>query len=109
VGAKVKTWTKQRDDELRALSDKDLSGAQIGEILGVSRNTICGRKFRLGIRCAKPPKHFSEKDVSTLIRMRRAGKTALQIATTLKRSESSIYWKAHVLGITRRYSPRIAA
>lgn len=99
------TWTSERDAELLILFDSGLSGAQIAEIFGVTRNAVCGRKWRLGLRGGQSVSNpFSKKDVSTLIKMRRAGRQAAEIAKVLKRSEAAIYWKAHKLGITRSYS-----
>lgn len=43
------TWTPERDAELKRLRAEGVSVSKIGEALGVSRNAIAGRLFRLGL------------------------------------------------------------
>ena len=55
-------WTEEQDAELTRLVGENLSAAQIGARLGVSRNAVIGRLGRIGValphkRMAKPNVH----------------------------------------------------
>lgn len=45
-------WTCDKINALTALWPSDLSAAQIGATIGVSKHAVCGKAFRLGL----PPK-----------------------------------------------------
>lgn len=97
-------WTEKHDASLRAWFGAGLSAGQIAEVLGITRNMVCGRKFRLGIcnpeKVAKP---FSDDDIATIIAMREQKIPNGKIAKSLRRSEASIAIKASKMGITRPY------
>ena len=48
-------WTEDRLAKLRELWDKKLSITKIGEELGVSRNAVAGKAFRLGLEKRQSP------------------------------------------------------
>lgn len=44
------TWTEEEITQLRKLAREGLSGAQIAERFGITRNAILGKCHRLGIK-----------------------------------------------------------
>lgn len=100
--ADIMNWTAAKDDYLREGFKAGLSAAQIAEQMKLSRNAVCGRKFRLGIRgiSGRP---YTDDEIAMLRQMYAARRPAMEIAGTLGRSEAAIYVKASYLGITRGY------
>jgi GcrA cell cycle regulator len=49
------TWTRERVEQLRSLTEAGLSCAQIARKLGVSRNAVIGKLNRLGISRGRTP------------------------------------------------------
>lgn len=101
------SWTRQADKSLVEWTHDGLSASQIAEKLGLTRNAVCGRRFRLGIRGeGQVSSHFSKDDVEKIASMRRQGKTAGEIGRALGRSEGSIYVKISKMGLARKYTKR---
>jgi DNA-binding CsgD family transcriptional regulator len=92
----VKKWGQDQNNRLRALSASGMTGSQIAEELGVTRNAVLGRKLRMGISspwnsCRSPlGRGFSEDDLATIISMCREGKAASEIGLALNRTSHSI-------------------
>jgi GcrA cell cycle regulator len=49
------TWTPERVEQLKILTDAGLSCAQVARRLGVSRNAVIGKLNRLGLSRGRPP------------------------------------------------------
>ena len=49
------TWTRERVEQLKSLTDAGLSCAQIARRLGVSRNAVIGKLNRLGLSRGRVP------------------------------------------------------
>ncbi len=43
-------WTDEQKDELKVLFNKGLTLGEISDILKISRNTVAGQCYRLGLR-----------------------------------------------------------
>ncbi len=68
------TWTRERVEQLKILTEEGLSCAQIGRRLGVSRNAVIGKLNRLGLsRGRKPAAPRAPSALSTTSRLRRPG------------------------------------
>lgn len=48
-------WTSDMDDQLVRLLEQKLSARKIGEIMGVSRNSVIGRAHRIGAQLQPQP------------------------------------------------------
>jgi hypothetical protein len=98
-------WTAERDLILIKGSEAGLSASDLAEQMGVTRNTICGRKYRLGILGGSPSgggtNLYADEEIATLREMRAAGKPFIEIADCLGRSEGALGVKAHRMGIAR--------
>lgn len=44
------TWSDERAEQLEKLWDAQLSAGEIAKIMGVTRNTICGKIHRMGLK-----------------------------------------------------------
>ena len=42
-------WSQEQTDELKRLHELHYSAGKIAELIGVSRNSVCGKKWRLGL------------------------------------------------------------
>jgi hypothetical protein len=47
-------WTDEKDAALREWTRDGVSAAEQAKRLGVSRNAVLGRRFRMGLRCGEP-------------------------------------------------------
>lgn len=95
-------WTEKQDANLRAWSGAGLSAGKIAKTLGVTRNTVCGRKFRLGICTPEnAPRPYSDKEKGKIISMREHRRTYREIAESLGRTEGAIQKTAFYMGLSQ--------
>jgi hypothetical protein len=96
-------WTAARDKELLAHFKRSGSAGELAEKWGVSRNTICGRKFRLGIRGGKieMSRPMTDHEIATIVAMRRDGKKVREIAVAINRPAQSIFNRLSDMGLVR--------
>ncbi len=64
-------WTPEMDDAIATRFEAGLSARAIGEKLGITRNAVLGRKFRLGL-CG--PKRKAKLKASGLLALGRAAR-----------------------------------
>ena len=50
------TWTDKNIELMRTMAASNISSGRIADILGVTRNTVCGKAHRLGILLKSKPK-----------------------------------------------------
>ena len=59
-------WTPERTATLMALWGEDLSTAEIGRRLGITKNAVIGKAHRLGLPYRRPPAPPKEKPANVL-------------------------------------------
>ncbi len=73
-------WTEDRVEELKKLWEQEISTAEIGKILGVTKNSVVGKAHRLGLEKRQSPIKRKEgttktttkkKEVITILNLKR--------------------------------------
>jgi len=88
-------WTPDIDAKIRSLSEQGWTALQIADLLGVTRNAVCGRKFRLGIKSGKPGKPFSDNERAIIFALHREGLTYREIGERVGRATMSVWHVAN--------------
>jgi hypothetical protein len=101
--SKTFEWTDARDRALRMHFMRSGSAGELATKWGVSRNTICGRKFRLGIQGGKieMSRPMTDHEIATIVAMRRDGKKVREIAVAINRPAQSIFNRLSDMGLVR--------
>lgn len=58
----MSAWTPERDQALRDLADAGLTSGEIARNIGMSRNAVMGKLWRLGIRKGPPSVSMEERE-----------------------------------------------
>lgn len=109
-------WTEARVATLRRLAAEGLTGAEIAERLGVTRNTALGKLARLGVKLARPwGAHVAPDQVARMAwpaevdaAFRAAvaeGASARALAERFDCAESAVRSRAALLGLSLRLVP----
>ena len=61
----MSTWTPERIAEVTRLWDEGLTTAEIGKVIGVSKNAVVGKAHRLGLPARPSPIRRTKSKVST--------------------------------------------
>ncbi len=95
-------WTPERDAQLTADWDAGFTTAEIGERMGISKNSVIGRAHRLRLPSradALRARPWPEADDATLRQLYGGFLTAAQIAARMGRTLHAISYRAKFLGL----------
>jgi len=107
-------WTEERDHQLTADWASGFTTSQIGERMGISKNSVIGRAHRLQLASRASPinvtlaKPWTEEDDALLTRIYGGFLTTAEIGVRMGRSTHAIAYRAAILGLKagRRASPK---
>ena len=107
-------WTPERDLQLTADWAAGFTTSQIGERMGIGKNSVIGRAHRLRLPSRGSPinlaasQSWTEEDDATLRAIYGGFLTAAQIAARMGRTLHAISYRAKFLGLVagRRASPK---
>lgn len=95
-------WSDDNVARLQELHAQDLSAAQVGAEMGISRNAVIGKLHRLaGYVPTNPRFVWTDERMATLREMRAAGAPAHRIGAVLGISEEQVHDKCRAAGIAK--------
>jgi len=96
-------WTEERDAQLIADWAAGFTTAQIGERMGISKNSVIGRAHRLRLEGREPANQYgapwSEEEDAFLQKLYGGALTAAEIGRRMQRSSGAIRCRAAHLGL----------
>lgn len=100
-------WTEEKDTQLRAFWDAGVSGSQIAERMGMTKNAVIGRAHRLKLKSrasliATISRPWTEEDDARLRQLYGGFLSVDQIGQKLDRSKASIRYRAVHLGLVSK-------
>lgn len=100
-------WTEEKDAQLRAFWDAGVSGSQIAERMGMTKNAVIGRAHRLKLKSRASPiatisRPWTEEDDARLTQLYGGFLSVDQIGHKLDRSQASIRYRAVHLGLVSK-------
>jgi hypothetical protein len=102
-------WTDERVTELRDLRSRSLSVSAIGARMGVSRNSIIGKLYRMGCNCPEENQDaWTPFEIETLKIVWATGATVREVMAEIRRicgtnrTTRAISAKADRIGLTKR-------
>lgn len=105
---RYRNWTPEKEQELKQYVDRGLSAAQIGAIIGSTRDAVIGKIHRMGWALKEAADDWTAEESEIHRNAWSTGLTAAEIADEIyrrcgtKRSPKSIFARAYRIGLTKR-------
>jgi hypothetical protein len=103
-------WSTARMRKMTRLADQGMSASEIAEALGLTRNQVLGKMYRLGLKTKNPPPHQRPKWlntplVETMTKLAGQRLSANQISKTLRLTPGQARYRMRRLGLKTNPRP----
>ena len=105
------TWSAARTRKMTRLADQGMSASEIAEALGLTRNQVLGKMYRLGLKTKNPPPQESAKKwlntplVEKMTKLAGQRMSANQIGKTLGLTHGQAKYRMRRLGLKANPRP----